>query len=327
MNSTFSCTDFITLSSYKVDGFPVVQVAICVIGVPLCLSTTVANLLVLVAVWRTPSLHSPSHILLVGLAASDLGVGLAVLPTTILSHVAKITEAASLFCKARQAEWAFGIFLGTVSLLTVSAINVDRYMAIHYHLRYPQMMTTKRVLAVLTCIWLFGCSGSFLYSIQIPSSFMTSTNTVVLVLSLAIIIFVSCSIRRVVRRHQRQIASQMQAPIEHGGPGISLNLLRFKKSFQSTQILCWILVLSYIPLAVMEGVISSTDHTTSNQTLLELATLLVCSKSLFNPFLYCWRYQPIRIALLSMLPSSFPRNSVRRIRRPDVRMNNGIRKY
>ena len=48
------------------------------VNFPLSVLTIVGNTLVLVAVWRTPSLRSPSVILLCGLATTDLAVGLLV---------------------------------------------------------------------------------------------------------------------------------------------------------------------------------------------------------------------------------------------------------
>ena len=80
---------------------------------------------------KTPSLRSPSTIFLCSLAVSDLLVGFVVQPIYIgfrlnpgpeLEHLAYIL--ASLGC--------------SVSLCTMTAM--DRFMALHFHLRYPDMM-------------------------------------------------------------------------------------------------------------------------------------------------------------------------------------------
>ncbi|CAH3044917.1 unnamed protein product [Porites evermanni] len=101
------------------------------------LLTIMGNVLVLTAMLKTPSLRSPSMIFLCSLAASDLLVGFVVQPIYIgfrlnpgpeLEHLAYILV--SLAC--------------SVSLCTMTAISVDRFMALHFHLRYPDMMTNKR---------------------------------------------------------------------------------------------------------------------------------------------------------------------------------------
>ena len=58
-------------------------IAISVLNVALCLTAVVTNSAMLIAIWKTPSLHSPSNILLANLALSDLGVGLIVQPWEI----------------------------------------------------------------------------------------------------------------------------------------------------------------------------------------------------------------------------------------------------
>ena len=55
----------------------------CVLNAPLMLISIIGNTLVLVAILRTPSLRSPSTILLCSLAVSDIFVGLVAQPVSI----------------------------------------------------------------------------------------------------------------------------------------------------------------------------------------------------------------------------------------------------
>ncbi|KAL9958756.1 hypothetical protein ACROYT_G035814, partial [Oculina patagonica] len=97
----------------------------------------IGNTLVLAAILRTPSLRSPSMIFLCSLAVSDLLVGLVVQPIYIATN---LTRDSSL----DEAMKRMAIALCGVSLLTMTAISVDRFLALHYHMRYPNVMTTKR---------------------------------------------------------------------------------------------------------------------------------------------------------------------------------------
>ena len=98
--------------------------------IPICIA---GNVLVLAAVWRNPSLHTPSTILLCSLAVSDLFVGFLVLPVRIAARV--INSGSSSISRLSQAILFLIIQLCGVSLETMTAISVDRYLALRYHMR------------------------------------------------------------------------------------------------------------------------------------------------------------------------------------------------
>ena len=118
----------------------------CLLNGLLKVLTIMGNVLVLTAMLKTPSLRSPSTIFLCGLAVSDLLVGFVVKPIYIgfrlnpgpeLEHLAYILV--SLGC--------------SVSLCTMTAISGDWFMALHFHLRYPDMMTNKRAVNISLSLW------------------------------------------------------------------------------------------------------------------------------------------------------------------------------
>ena len=55
------------------------------------------------------------------------------------------------------------------SFFCVLALSVDRFLAIHLHLRYKELITHKRVDAVVILIWVFGALLSVMGSFVIPS--------------------------------------------------------------------------------------------------------------------------------------------------------------
>ena len=110
----------------------------CVLNVPLIIISIIGNTLVLAAILRTPSLRSPSIVLLCSLAVSDLLVGLVVQPL----YVASLTGHGSLL----QALNVMVFSLCGASLFAITAISVDRFLALHYHMRYPSLVTTHRAL-------------------------------------------------------------------------------------------------------------------------------------------------------------------------------------
>ena len=117
--------------------------------IPICIT---GNVLVLAAVWRNPSLRTPSTILLCSLAVSDLFVGLRALPVNIAIALTPLSRSSS-YLRLSQARTFLIIQLCGVSLETMTAISVDRYLALRYHMRYPNLMTSKRATCVAATFW------------------------------------------------------------------------------------------------------------------------------------------------------------------------------
>ena len=61
-----------------------------VLNAPLMITSIIANTLVLTALWRTPTLRSPSLTLLCSLAVSDFLVGIVVQPLYVINQIAKV---------------------------------------------------------------------------------------------------------------------------------------------------------------------------------------------------------------------------------------------
>ena len=290
----FSCTPLVHPGTFELDRVPTVQIIICVLATPASLVTTVANLLVIISIWRTPSLHSPSNILLVGLAFTDFAIGSVTLPSSIIAHVAKITRDHTLFCNAYLTSCLSGYGLCGVSLVTVAAVSMDRYFAIHYHLRYQEIVTTKRTLSFLAIAWVVGSLKTVLLPFE--SIAFPYLNVSFGFVGLDIVLYVSLSIQRVVRRHQREIAAQMRVQ-----PDRQVNLSQFKKSFVNMQILCWSLLICYLPSMILHCIVALSGYTTAKQSAIEFAMFLVHFNSALNPFIYCWRNPHIRAAVKKLI--------------------------
>ena len=143
----------IVRATFEIDGNPTVQVLNCILTIPTSLTASLANLLVVISIWRTPSLHTPSNVLLVSLSLSDLGVGLVSQPIFLAFSIVKIKGLADMFCSSTHALSVSGFCLSGASLLTLTAISLDRFIAIHLHLRYSEIVTVKRVTVIVIVAW------------------------------------------------------------------------------------------------------------------------------------------------------------------------------
>ncbi len=147
-----------------------------VLNAGLMLVSIIGNTLVLSAILRTPSLRSPSMILLSSLAVSDLLVGLVVQPLFIAKELRE-----DLYLLRICYLFLTYAFCG-VSLGTVTAISLDRFAALHYHMRYVSIVTKTRVICTLVAIWLVNLLSFGLYLLNNPMYVTSSAGVIVVCL-------------------------------------------------------------------------------------------------------------------------------------------------
>ena len=258
--------------------------------IPICIA---GNVLVLAAVWRNPSLRTPSIILLCSLAVSDLFVGFLVLPVNIAIALTTLSRSSS-YLRLSQARTFLIIQLCGVSLDTMTAISVDRYLALRYHMRYPNLMTSKRATCVAATFW---CKNVILSLLII---WKKNAILLVVVVFFALCLFISSitynAIYRIVRHHQHQIHAQQQA-VQSMNAEQNLKI-QAKKRAANTFIYYICMVLCYFPSAV------STLITVTYEPHLNISLYfdtIMFMNSAINPFLYIWRNREIRRAVLKIL--------------------------
>ena len=257
----------------------------CILNVPLMLACVTGNSLTLSAILRTPSLRSPSNIFMCSLAISDLLVGIIVQPVYIayeLKQEPPLTFAINVLFS----------FTGVVSLCTMTAISVDRFMALQFHLRYQCLMTEKRAMYTSLSLWLFG----------ILSSFVTLWNKTImfafLAVGIAICIFISTfsytRIYLIVRQHQFQIRAQQQVL------RVPMNVVRTKRSAISTFIYYICMILCYTPMFSFMSVVAIRPSL-SGLMVWKVGNTFVFMNSSINPILFCWRVRELRRAVLKLV--------------------------
>ena len=104
------------------------------------------NALVIISIWRTSSLHSPSNVLICSLSISDFLVGFISQPSFVVMNVAVIRGSFDLFCRMYVVHLLSGGAFATASPVTLTVMSVDRYVALHLHMRYnSQFAPCKRI--------------------------------------------------------------------------------------------------------------------------------------------------------------------------------------
>ena len=120
------------------------------------------NIIIIHALRKTSSLPKPLKTLLLSLAVSDLGVGFLVQPLGVAYFVMRLKENTENSLTVKNIYSVLTItsnFFGCASFFGVTALTADRFLAVHLHLRYQELVTRRHVVTVVTSIWLF--SGSY----------------------------------------------------------------------------------------------------------------------------------------------------------------------
>lgn len=297
------CYHFTETHFYLGDFAPAWYIFNCVVNAVFSVIAAASNLAILVAIRRTPSLHTPSGALLFGLALSDLGVGLIVHPLFFCQILAKVIQNIPLFCGAGIAVEIAANALCIVSLLTVTAVSMDRYLALRLHLRYNELITIKRSVWVIVCIWLFSSTFASLWLWQ--HELVKIVAIVIISISLSIASFSYINIYRIVLHHRSVIhvqRTQVQAfDNKHEQDLNDVQSIK-KQAISSFWVYC-ILAVCFTPYLCTVAVIETKGLTFASRLSYELTATLIFVNSSLNPLIYCWRLREINDAVRQTLRS------------------------
>ena len=283
----------------------------CVLNALLTYTAIVLNILTIHAIRNTSSLPKPLRMLLLSLAVSDLGVGLLAQPLNIarmIKQLQKNTDDSS-FYSTSIAFVTITVIFGYSSFFTVVAISVDRFLAIHLHLRYQELVTQKRVVAVVISTWLLSVFlsliGLWIKEINLPKLKMAIT--VILGLCFISTTIIYSIIYVTVRRHTDLIqALQIQEVAE--GDEMANVVARHIKTAVSTFYVYIVFLVCYLPdycTTVVLMVSDSSESKFPDHLSLYTLTLMFLNSSL-NPVIYCWKMKHIRQSIIAILLSIFP---------------------
>ena len=254
------------------------------------------NILTIHAIRKTSSLPKPLKTLLPSLAVSDLAVGLLVQPLYIARMVNPTYS-------TRTALNIIALLFVNTSFFTVVAISVDRFLAIHLHLRYQELVTHKRVVAVVISIWTLSVLFSSLNLQKLVSSIMF----VIFGFFFIITGIIYCRMYFTARHHANQIqVLQMQ-----GAQNSQIeSAARKRKSAISMFYVYLVFLVCYLPqyCVVVAHLIQSPPSTALAGLWFYAFTLMFLNSSL-NPVIYGWKMRHIRHAMIDTLRNLFPRQN------------------
>ena len=242
---------------------------------------------------KKSSLHPPSKLLYRCLATTDLCVGLVSQPLGATSWMSGIHEHWSLCRYASDAGYITGYALCSVSLLTLNAISVDRFLVLSLGLRYRQVVTLKRTYIVVATFWFVSGVASLCYILDplITLWYGNIMATSCLVISIASY----TKIFRGLRNHHNQV--QNHAEQQQPSQPNALNMAQYRKAVYSALWVQLALVVCYLPYSVMSVIVTLSGLNSSLGLVWASTGVLVNFNSTLNPFLYCWKIGEVRQAV------------------------------
>ena len=281
----------LTCSLYLTSGLHGHVTIFSVLNSFLSVTAFFGNVLILIALHEESSLHPPSKLLFRSLAATDLCVGLISQPFAVIYWMSVANEHWNIRPYAFVAQLITSYILCGVSVSTLTAISVDRLLALLLGLRYRQVVTLKRTYVIVIAIWVV-CIVSLV--IQFWNRLITLSLSIIgISLCVVISIFSYTKIFLTLRHHQNQVQGHVQQPNQAN----QLNIARYKKAVSTAVWLQLSLVVCYLPCGVVTALATSGGQSPYADKAWYYAVSLVYLNSSINPILYCWKIVEVRQAV------------------------------
>ena len=255
------------------------------------ITATLGNVLILLALNKVTSTCPPTKLLFRCLAVTDLCVGLITQPLFIVTLLAS-SNVHEYVVGIQQAS---SVVLCGVSLLTSTAISVDRLLALSLGLRYRYVVTLRRVRALIISFWfLIGASVGCLFILEIYFFVYAVVMLISLLISAISYANIYFRLRHQLLHVQGHVHQRQQLP-PNGVVSSALNVVRYKKT---VSVILWIqlgLFACYSPVCVY--LVSWHFEKFWDTNVIHYLICLLFINSSLNPILYCWKIREVKQAV------------------------------
>ena len=264
------------------------------------------NTLILVALHKETSLHPPSKLLYRNLAITDLCVGIITEPLSVTYWTSVVNERWDICYYAERAGDYSGSILCAVSLLTVTAISVDRLLALLLGLRYRQVVTFRRTCITVTGFWILSivCASTLFFNGRITSWCLYIVSALCLVTTIFAYAKIFVTLRHNQIHVQNHVAHQGQT-----SQAIPMNIARYRKAVHSALWVQGTLAICYLPYNIAVVLTPRSGMSLLIYLARNFTFSMVLLNSSLNPLLYCRKIREVRQAVKETLRQLFCRSS------------------
>ncbi|XP_068742539.1 melanocyte-stimulating hormone receptor-like [Montipora capricornis] len=267
----------------------------------LCFTALTLNGATIYALRKTPSVPKPLKALLLSLAVSDLGVGILVHPLFIIRLALESRLQADLFTSFPTFGMVYAFVtcqFACTSFFGVLSLSLDRFLAIHLHLRYQELVTYQRVVTAVISVWVLGGLIPLIWLIRLQIAYVLFA--IILVSCFVVSGVLNSMIYATVRRHAHQIHSlQVQPTIQENAPNVTNASTLRNSTFMTIHVYVLFLV-CYLP-CLAEWFISLHSDLAILKAVYQYTITLLFLNSSLNPLIYCWKLRGVRQTIMNTL--------------------------
>ena len=274
-------------------------VFLSVINTFLSITAFLGNTLILVALRKDTSIHPSSKLLYRNLSITDLCVGIIVEPLLVAYWISVVNRRWDICYYTYLTAHFAAVTLCSVSLITLTAISVDRLLALLLGLRYRQVVTLKRTRLIAIAGWIVSIVGA-----SIATSFLNPLidSLYKYIVTASCLVTTICAYTKIFMslRHN-QIHGQNHVVQGQSSQVNTLNIARYRKAVYSALWVQVTLVICYLPYIIAEALAPQRGMPLSTYLPRAFTVTLVYLNSSLNPFLYCWKITEVRQAVKETL--------------------------
>ena len=270
-------------------------IVLSTLNIFLSITAFLGNTLIFTALRRKNSLYPPSKLLYRTLAITDLCVGVVVQPLCVAYLMSVKNERWDICYNFYVALFVASYILCAVSLFILTAISVDRLLALLLGLRYRQVVTLKRTHIAVIGLWIMcivGASTTF-WNTLIISWYQRIVTALCLVTTISAYTKIFLSLRH------NQIHVQNHVAQGQPSQAIPLNIARYRKAVYSALWVQVTLFICYLPFGITQALtdLKSVRFSSSVYLAKTFSFTFVFLNSALNPLLYCWKIKEVRQAV------------------------------
>ncbi|XP_056301264.1 trace amine-associated receptor 13c-like [Danio aesculapii] len=283
-----------------------VYVILYVAAAAVALLTVCGNLLVIISVSHFKQLHTPANILILSLAASDLLVGVFVIPLHLSLLIESCWTSGPIMCSI----FKFVNYQATsVSVHTVALIAVDRFLALSFPFFYSEKISLNVVCIAALLNWLFSLiynvtllyvNGNFT-DVVCPGVCVYNLDGISSIVDLLIVFLMPCTLIIILYTHVFVIAKKHATAIRalqvHNSTESSKNKISDKSERKAAMllgILVFVFLLCLLPYYITSLVI---PYGSVIFYVIDVAVIFFFLNSTINPIIYALFYSWFRKSL------------------------------
>ncbi|XP_068754113.1 adenosine receptor A2a-like [Montipora capricornis] len=262
---------------------------------------TVGNILVILAVCLNPNkdLRSPFNYFVANLCFADLLVGVVTAPLATGFH---IREGLGMANDRFKDSMSMTFFIPcTASLLSLTALALDRYVAITYPLIYRTKLNPTRALLVSMVVWIVSILLCMLYFVVGYNRYRFIFATTAVGTTFVVLMFTNAKIFKYLR-FQVKLWDDLHDSSEESLA--KKRAMEWEKKITKTLVIVIVLFLAcYLPSCVCIYIINFCTDCNCEfiHWVRDFQFVLVMANSGVNPFVYAWKLQHFRKSFKSIL--------------------------